>query len=411
AKLLFLFDADTRIFVAIVGACSTLLGAYKAIFERDLKRVLAYSTISQLGLMMLAIGLGSAETAFFHLLTHAFFKAGLFLCAGAILDYLHNIEKKYHIHADFQDMHLLGGLREKLPLVFLVYTLCMFSLVGLPFFSGFLSKEAILASIWQASQSDATNLIFFIIALLSTFLTAFYIAKQWFLVFFGEFRLALQFPQMQETTPKAPMAWQYQVVLSILGFSTLFLLFSPQNTFDFLQNLWLDFSESNLAHPPIWLPFLAIFLAVLGVVLGFWVKSATKITNFLNFQFRGENQFFGQILRYTSQKVHQKWQEQKQTLGSAFWLTSLVIWLSEQMGKIERIWSNFLDNIARTKVVLAHIVAWLDKSLVDGFIHFLLYLGRMMGEIFRNLQGKNIQAYFGFVIFFLLLSLLTYLFL
>jgi NADH-quinone oxidoreductase subunit L len=80
------------------------------------------------------------------------------------------------------------------------------------------------------------------------------------------------------------------------------------------------------------------------------------------------------------------------------------------LSNFETFWSNFLDNLARTKVVLAHIIAWADKTFVDGFIHFLLFLGRNLGNLFRNLQGRNIQAYFSFVIFFLLLGLLACLF-
>ena len=409
AKMLFLFDTDVRLFVAIIGSFSMLLGAYKAIFERDIKKVLAYSTISQLGLMMLAIGLGSAEAAFFHLLTHAFFKAGLFLCVGAILDYLHKLEKQYHIHADFQDMQLLGGLRKKMPLVFVIYTLCMFSLVGLPFFSGFLSKEAILANIWQESQRNSINFIFFVVALISTFLTAFYIAKQWFLVFFGDFRLARQFPEI--SLEKAKMPWQYSLVLIVLGIFTLGLVFSPSNPIHIEANIFVDFSNLNLTQTPTFLPLTVTFLALSGLLLGFWHKSAVFIDKLLAIKFLQKflRRSFSRFLLYSSQELHKIWQREKDTLGVAFWLVIPILWLTKQASKMENLWSNFLDNIAKTKVVLAHILAWLDKSLIDGLIHFILYLGRSCGDMLRNFQGRNIQGYFGFAIFFILLSLLTYL--
>jgi NADH-quinone oxidoreductase subunit L len=409
AKLLFLFDTDTKLFIAIVGAVSMLLGAYKAIFERDIKKVLAYSTISQLGLMMLAIGSGSAEAAFFHLLTHAFFKAGLFLCVGAILDYLHQLEKQHHIHADWQDMHLLGGLRKKMPLVFIIYTFCMFSLVGLPFFSGFLSKEAILVNLWQQSQIQSSHFIFLVLALLSTFLTAFYIAKQWFLVFFGEFRLDKQFPTLKLNTSKISLAWQYRVVLSILGAATLFLPFSPKNPFDFLQNIWVVFPENTATHAPVGLAVLAVGLGGLGILAGFWTKTATRLTAFFGLGFLQKQEIFSRVLRLISQKLSQQWQSQKGQMGVAFWVVRPMTWLAEQTNQIELFWSSFLDNVARAKVVLAHIVAWSDKTFVDGFIHLLVYVGKILGQIFRTSQGRNVQGYFGFVIFFLLLSLLTYL--
>ncbi|GAB4129636.1 MAG: hypothetical protein OHK0045_05030 [Raineya sp.] len=409
AKLIFLFDTNTRLLIAIVGSISMLIGAYRAIFERDIKKVLAYSTISQLGLMMLAIGFGSAEAAFLHLLTHAFFKAGLFLCVGAILDYLHGLEKTHHIHADFQDMHLLGGLRKPMPFVFVIYTLCMFSLIGLPFFSGFLSKEAILAVIWQPKQAVSFNFVFLVLALFSTFLTAFYIAKQWFLVFFGEFRLAKNLSGLPQNLPHFILAWQYKLVLSILGMATLFVLFAPKSPLAFSGNIWVHFSQSNTPHPPIALAIVAVFLAILGLLTGFWTKTSAPITALLRFGSFKKNKIFIRALSSISQKLYKKWQENKQ-IGVAFWVLRPLTWLSEQIHQIEQFWSKLLDNIARTQVVLAHIIAWLDKTLVDGFIHLLIYVANTSGQVFRTLQGKNIQGYFSFVIFFLLLSLLTYLF-
>ena len=408
AKIIFLFDNDARLFIAIIGGASMLLGAYKAIFERDIKKVLAYSTISQLGLMMLAIGVGSAEAAFLHLLTHAFFKAALFLCVGAILDYLHDLEKKHSIHADFQDMHLLGGLRKPMPLVFVVYTLSMFSLIGLPFFSGFLSKEFIFVSIWQQSQSESLYWALFVAALFSTFLTGFYIAKQWFLVFFGAFRLTQQFPQIN--LEKARTTWQYVVSLCILGLFTFGFAFSLTNPLDLNSNIWLDISAEKVSHNPVFIPFLAAFLGLSGLFFGFWRKTATLFSSILamSFWFKPLNSFFSRFVLLVSQSLYRSWQRQKATLGVVFWLTSPVLWFAGKMSALEKTFSNFLDNIARTKVVLAHIVSWLDKAFVDGFIHFLIYLGKSFGDMFRNLQGKNIQSYFSFVIFFLLLSILTY---
>ena len=408
AKIIFLFNTDAKIFITTVAIFSVLLGAYKAVFERNIKKLLAYSTISQLGLMMLAIGAGSAETALFHLLTHAFFKAGLFLCVGAILDYLHKIEQNHCIHTDLQDMHLLGGLRKPMPLVFGVYTLCMFALAGLPFFSGFLSKEAIFTILWQKKQENFIYQFAFLTALFASFLTAFYIAKQWLLVFFGEFRLSGQLPQIR--LEKAKISWQYTISLATLGLFTFGITFSL-NPFRFEQNFWLNLANGSL-QTPAFLPFVTTFLGILGLGLGFWEKTASVLTAVLAVDFLEKpfGAFLIRLLRSLSQNVYQAWQTNKKTLGVAFWLVSPVLWLSRLLSNFETFWSNFLDNLARTKVVLAHIIAWADKTFVDGFIHFLLFLGRNLGNLFRNLQGRNIQAYFSFVIFFLLLGLLACLF-
>ena len=114
-RIAVLFNADALIVISIIGAITTILGALGALFQFDIKKILAYSTISQLGFMVMAIGAGAAQGGFMHLLHHAFFKAGLFLGAGAII---HAMHQAYHYNAvpvDVQDIRNLGGLRKKLP--------------------------------------------------------------------------------------------------------------------------------------------------------------------------------------------------------------------------------------------------------------------------------------------------------
>lgn len=160
---------------AWIGSLTALFGAIVAVAQTDIKRILAYSTISQLGYMMLGLGTGGTAVAMFHLLTHAFFKALLFLGAGSVI----------HACRGEQDIRRLGGLRQCMPFTFACYAVGMLALSGFPLLSGFWSKDAVLhaAGAWNPSQ------IPFFFGLAGAFLTAFYMSRQMAYVFFGENRL------------------------------------------------------------------------------------------------------------------------------------------------------------------------------------------------------------------------------
>ncbi len=161
--------------VAWTGAVTALFGAVVAVAQNDIKRILAYSTVSQLGFMMLALGAGGVAAGIFHLLAHAFFKALLFLGAGSVI----------HGCGHEQDIRKMGGLRKTMPVTFILYGIGMMALAGFPFlFSGFWSKEAILveAFAWPVSR------IPFLLALAAAVLTAFYMTRQMIYVFLGTWR-------------------------------------------------------------------------------------------------------------------------------------------------------------------------------------------------------------------------------
>ncbi|MEI6560798.1 MAG: NADH-quinone oxidoreductase subunit L [Verrucomicrobiota bacterium] len=161
--------------VAGIGAFTALFAAFIAVAQTDIKRILAYSTVSQLGFMMLALGVGSVGAAMLHLIAHAFFKALLFLGAGSVIHGVH----------EEQDIRKMGGLGRHMPVTFLTYTVGMLALAGFPvFFCGFWSKDAILhaAHAWPVSQLP------FYMAVCAAFLTAFYMTRQMFYVFVGNYR-------------------------------------------------------------------------------------------------------------------------------------------------------------------------------------------------------------------------------
>ncbi|WP_373515820.1 NADH-quinone oxidoreductase subunit L, partial [Persicitalea sp.] len=189
ARIAFLLTPTAQLVIAIVGTITMLHGAWKAMYEWDIKRVLAYSTMSQLGLMVLAVGVGSWQVAMFHLFTHAFFKAGLFLSAGSVIHALSPHDAK--IHFDPQDMRNMGGLRSLMPRTFVCYVICAAALAGIPLFSGFLSKDAIFAMAFvRAAEEGSFWYIFPIVAMLAAGLTAFYMVRQVWLIFMGKNRFA-----------------------------------------------------------------------------------------------------------------------------------------------------------------------------------------------------------------------------
>ena len=174
ARAFFLFSASPLVMdvIAGIGSFTALFAAVIAVTQRRFKAVLAYSTISQLGYMMLAIGVGAFSASMFHLMTHAFFKAMLFLCAGAVMHALH----------DEGDITKMGGLRRRMPVTFAAMFVGVLAISGIPPFSGFFSKDEILAAVLQASVP------LYIMAMLTSFLTAFYMARLLIVAFLGTCR-------------------------------------------------------------------------------------------------------------------------------------------------------------------------------------------------------------------------------
>jgi NADH-quinone oxidoreductase subunit L len=158
--------------VAIIGTLTAFFAATIGIAQTDIKKVLAYSTISQLGYMFLACGVAAFSAGIFHLMTHAFFKGLLFLAAGSVI----------HAVGGEQDMRKMGGLRKKIPWTFWTMTFATIAIAGIPPFAGFFSKDEIL---WRAYQA---SWIYWLVGLITAFLTSFYMFRLWFMTFFGEYR-------------------------------------------------------------------------------------------------------------------------------------------------------------------------------------------------------------------------------
>jgi NADH-quinone oxidoreductase subunit L len=240
--------------VTWVGASTAVFAALIAVAQNDIKRILAYSTVSQLGYMMAGLGMGGVAVGMFHLITHAFFKALLFMGAGSVIHGCH----------EEQDVRRMGGLRKEMPVTFVTYAIGMLALSGFPLlFSGFWSKDAILESAqhWQAARGPFYMLVF------GALLTAFYMTRQVSYVFFGQYRgheHAHESPRVM-TAPLAILAF-FAIALGVLG--------TPAWPWfrGFLEDRPVAFELARFGEPG-FLPLIATSTLVvfLGLGLGWWL--------------------------------------------------------------------------------------------------------------------------------------------
>ncbi len=187
---LFAMAPSTMMVVAIVGAATAIFAASIGFAQNDIKRVLAYSTVSQLGFMFMAMGVGAFTAGIFHLMTHAFFKACLFLGSGSVIHGMHHALHHAHLHDDPQDMRNMGGLRKFMPITWATFGISCLAIAGMPFFSGFFSKDEIL---WWAFASTRGIFLVYLVGAIAAFMTAFYMFRCLYMTFHGP----------QKTHPKA----------------------------------------------------------------------------------------------------------------------------------------------------------------------------------------------------------------
>jgi NADH-quinone oxidoreductase subunit L len=188
--------------VAIVGVATALLAAMIALFQNDIKKILAYSTVSQLGLMFLGLGVGAYSSSVFHVVTHAFFKALLFLAAGSVI----------HAMSGEQDIRKMGGLKSKIKITFITMLIGTIAISGIPPFSGFFSKDEILAHVFEH------NVVLWFFAMLASILTAFYMFRMLYVTFYGKFRGTHdQEHHLHESPPAMTIPLIILAFLSIVG--------------------------------------------------------------------------------------------------------------------------------------------------------------------------------------------------
>ncbi len=233
--------------VAIVGTVTALMAATIALVQTDIKKVLAYSTVSQLGYMFLACGVGAFGVGVFHLFTHAFFKALLFLGSGSVI----------HAMGGEQDMRKMGGLWRKIPWTFGTFVVGTLAIAGIPPLAGFYSKDAILGSALGEGHK-----ILFAVGLLTAALTAFYMARLLFLTFFGPFRGG---PEAEHHLHESPWVMLAPLVILAVGSIGAGLVPVPE----MLAVVFRQPAEEG--HHAAWLPIVATLVAILGIAGAYWL--------------------------------------------------------------------------------------------------------------------------------------------
>ncbi len=182
-NVLFAMSPMTMMTVAVIGALTAIFAASIGFAQNDIKRVLAYSTVSQLGFMFIAMGVGAFTAGIFHLMTHAFFKACLFLGSGSVIHAMHHALHKADLHDDPQDMRNMGGLRKKMPITFITFAVSCVAIAGVPGLSAFFSKDEIL---WWAFASSRGSWYVWAIGAVAAGMTAFYMFRCLYMTFYGK---------------------------------------------------------------------------------------------------------------------------------------------------------------------------------------------------------------------------------
>jgi NADH-quinone oxidoreductase subunit L len=216
ANVIFALAPAAQVVVAGVGAATALFAATIGLRQYDIKRVLAYSTVSQLGYMFLGVGTGAIAAGIFHLVTHAFFKALLFLGAGSVIHAMHHAYHATHAGDDAQDMRNMGGLARAMPITATLMGIATLAIAGIPGFSGFFSKDEILAAAFARGGDQWIYRVYWVLGTLAAFLTAFYMARLMAMTFFGPSRTG---PRERDHLHEAP--WVMTGPLIVLGLLSL----------------------------------------------------------------------------------------------------------------------------------------------------------------------------------------------
>lgn len=415
-KVFFLLTPPVLNLIVLIGAFTALLGAIAALMQYDIKKVLAFSTVSQLGYMVMAVGTGAYDAALFHLLTHAFFKACLFLAAGAVIHEMYHIKKHLFLDRHFYDfstldMRMMGALRSKMPVTFAAYCIAALSLTGIPFFSGFLSKDAILLYTlsWSANQQSLIAYLVPVSALLTVFLTAFYMARQIFLIFFGEFRLGQQFsPASKVFDNYAQDPGKLMTIpMAILAALSLFPFFSanPFSISDvwFLKNFTTATPVPSSGLIPYLVPALSVILALAGIYISWLLfrrKDVFSTENSMLFSISANNLYQDLLVKnYIERPVmhiaeNLNYLDRKIIDRSLHTIIRFQLYLANIVSIVDKkIVDNIVHAIAISQVIIGHIAAFADTYIVDGFIHLLTYCAAKTANIARSWQTGGIQRY------------------
>lgn len=384
-----LFNETVLLLITIIGTLTALLSAYFALSQKDIKRILAFSTISQLGYMVVAVGVGAWDAAMFHLATHAFFKCLLFLSAGAIIHEMAHLKEANHLDIDPQDINNMGGLRKWMPKTFMLMSIASLALAGFPLTSGFLSKDAILISTFEWALHHGQGFVIIPIVLtIVSILTAFYIGRLIFKVFFGEFRLQVEKMNIHEAnlTMIGPMIF--------LAICSLFFVFSwhplaYHHSF-ILSGFDVKYTFSEIHSLHIILP---IFLT-LGSAISWAIGWNWYVKN--KYPLNAQNGWIALSLNqgYLNEIY------QKAFVNSTLSLSNGLYWFDRN------IIDGFVNMLASVIRVTAQLSSWIDRNIVDGFVNTIGGTTYYIGHLLRWVQNGRLQNYLGFAFTVLLIGII-----
>lgn len=378
ARIYPVFDPLVLNIMVSIGALTAFMAATIALTQNDIKRILAYSTISQLGFMVMALGIGAYSESLFHLSTHAFFKCLLFLAAGSVIHQLHHYRDQYGLDFDHQDIRLMGGLRKRMPIAFISMCFASAALVGLPLSSGFLSKDAILISSfeWAETQDGLFKMLPYLMVLTS-WLTAFYISRLVFKVFFaGPSKIIRENILHIVDAPK-----QMSYVLIILAFFCTYIVFSNNPVSFETSWLWNGFSSASIQKIQLFHWLVPVIINLGSIILIYiaykiYVKGDGKTFMGNNFLFRISKRewYFNEMY--------------------SFMLTRPVEKFSVLCYRFDRLVIDGLVIMSSDLVRgLSAISDWFDRRIVDGIVNALGSLAKFIGQFFRNFQTGRLQHY------------------
>jgi NADH-quinone oxidoreductase subunit L len=412
-----ILTADAMLFIATIGALSAFIPATIALTQNDIKRVLAYSTISQLGYMIMALGVGAYKFAFFHLVTHAFFKACLFLGSGSVIHAMHHE----------QDIRNMGGLRKKMPLTYATFLISSIAISGIPLTSGFLSKDGILSG--SLAFASLTGHWFFpIVGYFVAILTAFYMFRLVIITFHGEPRNKEKYEHAHESS--------FVMVMPLVVLTTLSLFFwytpnpmnpedgwfytkwikapvlhTPENVrWDFMKTdeavssanleehdiMYSETYASALHHVHVPAVILSLLMAISGILLAFtmyqWKKiSADKLA-----------ERFKPLYNFSLNKWYFDELYDKTFVSGTLALSRMVAWIDRV------IIDGIVDGSATVTKAVSTFTGKFDNIVVDGLVNFMAYLSAFIGLIFRRFQTGKVQTYIIMVIFSIVILLFIF---
>jgi NADH-quinone oxidoreductase subunit L len=358
-------------FMAIIGGITIIIGALLAFVQRDIKKVLAYSTISQIGYMVMALGVGAWTAAVFHLFTHAFFKANLFLGAGSV--------SHSGSHHSFDMKSDMGGLRKFMPITFWTFMIGSFALAGIFPFAGFWSKDEILVT---AGESNFD--VFMVVGLIGAFLTAAYMTRCVYLTFFGEYR-GHGHPHESEKVITVPL-----IILAVFAVLAGFLNAAAIHVEKFAEWVEPRVSFPELVHPEFDYPAAVISLSIaalgIGIAAYFWFKReelhALRDLTKRNKAANAGYQFL--VNKYYLDDLYEK----VIVKGIAGPIAAAAYWINQHV--IDGI-VNGIGELG--KRIGAWTYRWVDQGVVDGTVNGTGIIAEETGEALRPVQSGRVNQY------------------